>query len=200
MSYPLTVPIAGQTAELLAAYLQRAARQRSVPLQLSFVAHSLGSLVVLETIRLLRVARANIMVRDALLMAAAVPEGFCVRGEAYGDSFSLDTNEMALYSQDDKVLKNFFQVGQEIATRFPEKRRRAVGRSGGPGAGRGQRWTSAIHMDGFDHGDYWGGRESVAEIAQIVSPHIDPSSCSESRNEDDLPPETFRWLGRPLYL
>jgi integrase len=59
MNYPRTVPIAEDTAELLAAYLESAAQDRRVPLHLSFVAHSLGSLVVLETLRRLRTVRAN---------------------------------------------------------------------------------------------------------------------------------------------
>jgi hypothetical protein len=220
MNYPGTVPIAEETAELLAAYLRRTAQDRRVPLQLSFVAHSLGSLVVLETVRLLRTARANVIVRDVLLMAAAVPEGFCVPGEAYGHPFSPEANEVALYSLDDGILKMFFQVGQEIAYRFPENRRRAVGRSGGPGAGRGQRWAAAAHMDGFDHGDYWKKPASVAEIARIVAPNrgdpIPSSGLGERRDsrqamheaalaadvldEDDyLPPDVIvRWLARPV--
>lgn len=220
MNYPKCVPIAEETAQRLAAYLQSAAQDRQVPLQLSFVAHSLGSLVVLETIRLLRAARANVMVHDSLLMAAAVPEGFCIRGEAYGDPFSLDTNEVTLYSLDDGILKKFFQVGQEIAKRFPETRRRAVGRSGGPGAGRGQRWTSALHMEGFGHGDYWNKPASIAEIARIVAAtngnSVDPSGGGEEQGQPDaihqdalatdvldvddyIPPEImFRWLVRPI--
>ena len=124
-------------ARLLAAYLRRAAQGRCVPLQLSFVAHSLGSLVVLETLKLLRGDREKIIIRDVLLMAAAVPEGFCVPGELYGNPFSSDANEVALYSRDDGVLNHAFQIGQEIADRFPENRRRAVGSTGGPWSRQG---------------------------------------------------------------
>jgi alpha/beta hydrolase family protein DUF900 len=169
--YPDIVPIAEQTAEKLAVYLRRAVQDRCIPLQLSFVTHSLGSLVALETLKWLRTPRANIIINDVLLMAAAVPEGFCVRGERYGAPFSFETNEMALYSQDDKVLKYAFQIGQEFADRIPEKeRRRAVGLTGGPGAGRGKRWTAASHMDGFGHSDYWRNQESIEEIALVVEP------------------------------
>ncbi len=219
MNYPRTLPIAEQTARLLAAYLRRAAQGRCVPLQLSFVAHSLGSLVVLETLKLLRGDREKIIIRDVLLMAAAVPEGFCVPGELYGNPFSSDANEVALYSRDDGVLNHAFQIGQEIADRFPENRRRAVGSTGGPGAGRGQRWAAAIHMDGFGHGDYWKKQESIEEIARIVEPKrvsflqaLDYDGRPDYRHtlrednlsadlldEDDIPSEILgRWPARPL--
>jgi pimeloyl-ACP methyl ester carboxylesterase len=220
MNYPRTVPIAEETARGLAEYLERAALGRSVPIQISFVGHSLGSLVVLETIRLLRNAKANIWIHDVLLMAAAVPEGFCVPGEAYGGSFSPETNEAALYSLDDGILKRFFQVGQQIAGRFPENRRRAVGRTGGPGAGFGQRWAFNAHMDGLDHGDYWKKPASVEQIARVVSrpkrnsfhapgfgaTHERQSAISDDTLKSDSLAEDechaanilFRWLERPL--
>src|SRR6266850_4800121 len=125
MNYPRTVPIAEETARHLSEYISRVAVQRSVPLELSFVAHSLGALVVLETCRLLGNAHANVSVVDMLLMAAAVPEGFCVEGEPYGRCFSSTSHEAVLHSLDDNALKWFFQVGQEIAQRFPAKRRLA---------------------------------------------------------------------------
>jgi len=220
MNYPKTVPIAEETARLLAEYLQRAAQDRRVPLQLSFVAHSLGSLVVLETVKLLRVARANIAVHDVLLMAAAVPEGFCVAGEAYGELAGPEANEVALYSLDDRVLKRYFQVGQEIADRLPDNRRRAVGRTGGPGAGRGQRWSAAVHLNGFGHGDYWKKRESLEKIGSIVtggrgrtlvgpcegqrqdvrdSIYQDALPSDVLSEDDCIPPEvTVRWLARAV--
>jgi esterase/lipase superfamily enzyme len=176
MNYPKTVPIAEETAELLTAYLRRAAQDRAAqdrcsPLQLSFIAHSLGSLVVLETLRLLRATREKIIINDVLLMAAAVPEGFCVPGERYGDRFSPEAKEVALYSRSDRILQFAFQIGQEIADRFPDQDgRQAVGRYGGPGAGSEERWTAARPMEGFGHGDYWVNQESIKRIARIVEP------------------------------
>lgn len=168
LSYPLTVPVAEETARLLVLYLTGVVEARRRTLSLSFVAHSLGALVTLESLRLLRDARLDIVIDHVLLMAAAVPEGFCTSGETYGDAFSAATREMVLYSLDDPVLKKYFQVGQEIALRFPEQRQRAVGRTGGPGAGPGRRWYTNAHMDGFEHGDYWRKPESVDEIAAIL--------------------------------
>ena len=181
MLYPKTVHTAEKTARLLSAYLVRAAQGQSAPLELSFVAHSLGSLVVLQTVRLLREARANVMIPDVLLMAAAVPEGFCVPTEAYGTPFSPETKEVVLYSLDDVVLKRYFKVGQKIAGRLPTHRQRAVGYSGGPGAGPEERWWVAAHMDAFDHSDYWKKPASVMRIARVVAPSRSPFDPASER-------------------
>ena len=216
MNYSRTVPIATQTAGLLAAYLADAARRRA--LRLSFVAHSLGSLVVLETINQLRTRGASVAVRDVLLMAAAVPEGYCEPGRNYGDRFSLETRETVLFSLDDGVLKRCFQVGQQLAGSLPDHRKRAVGRTGGPSAGGPTgRWHASRHMDGFGHGDYWRKPEAVTQIAEVVEPRtgvaaLRPRECvppedrttlredslPTDRIEDahDLPSFDLLWLGR----
>jgi pimeloyl-ACP methyl ester carboxylesterase len=188
MSYPKVVPIAEATARRLAAYLTSVSQHRT--LRLSLIAHSLGSLVTLETLRLLRDEHANVIIEDVLLMAAAVPVGFCVQGESYGSAYSATTRETALYSLDDSVLKKFFQAGQEVADRFPERRRRAVGRTGGPDAGPGGRWYSVAEMDEFDHGHYWRKPESIEKIAAILDPRRRETSFSMTRSrlrKDSLP-------------
>jgi Alpha/beta hydrolase of unknown function (DUF900) len=168
LMYPRTVPIAHKTGERLATYLTRVARPRSRPLRIAFVAHSLGSLVVLETIRRLRVEKANVEVLDVLLMAAAVPEGFCLPSAPFGLRFKDNAREVVLFSEDDTVLEGFFEAGQQIAGAMPRVRTRAVGRTGGPSSGPGRRWFTNVNMYGFDHGHYWTKEESVAEIADVV--------------------------------
>jgi pimeloyl-ACP methyl ester carboxylesterase len=185
MNYPQTVPIAEETAQLLAEYLHRTTKDRKIPLHLSFVAHSLGSLVVLETLKLLRSYGSNVTVGDVLLMAAAVPEGFCERGQDYGEPFSNSTREEVLYSGDDTILKYFFQVGQLIADRFPEEQRRAVGRYGGPSAGEEGRWKANSHKDGYGHGDYWKKPGSIAKIARIVNSQSSPSVQGPDGQQQD---------------
>jgi hypothetical protein len=172
--YSKTIKIAERTGAELAAYLQGIAASRKGPLHLSFVAHSLGALVVLEAIKELRAKRGNVIVSDVLLMAAAVPEGLCTSGQIYGASFSPTTREVVLYSLADSVLKNFFEAGQEIARSYPRDRRLAVGRTGGPGLHGTNglhvtnRWYRATHMADYQHGDYWQEPESVIEIAEVV--------------------------------
>jgi hypothetical protein len=208
LNYPRTVPIAEETAKLLTEYLVRAARTRS-KLRVSFVAHSLGALGTLETCRLLRANRAKIAVEQVLLMAAAVPEGFCVAGQKYGRTFSPSSRESVLYSHRDRVLRWCFQIGQEVAQEFPPERQGAVGRSGGPGAGEGQRWNSAEHMEGFGHGSYWKRDESIAVIGRVVSgqaaSRAQPTAHRLHEEEirvdtiaiDEIPPEIILpWLAR----
>jgi pimeloyl-ACP methyl ester carboxylesterase len=194
MSYPLTLPIAQQTAQQLATYLEVAARDRKARLRISFVAHSLGSLVVLETLRLLQGSLVNVVIENVLLMAAAVPEGFCYHSALYGDRFSSETSEVVLYSVDDTVLSRFFQIGQRLAQQFPPRARRAVGRDGGPGSGPRGRWSESYQKDGFDHGDYWKQRESIAEIARVIQPQVDPYSRA-----DEWVEEWARRTGLPNY-
>ena len=181
MSYSLTVPIATETAKRLCTYLENTTRERPRPLRISFVAHSLGSLVVLETLRLLRESAARVNVENVLLMAAAVAEGFCYRSARYGHRFSRLTNELVLYSLDHTVLERWFRAGQRLAREIPAdaRARRAVGRNGGPGAGPRGRWSESYHKRGFDHGDYWKESESIAEIARVVEPHVDPYEYAE---------------------
>lgn len=194
LNYPRTIPIALETAGELVRYLETVNKFRETPLELSFVAHSLGSLVVLETLRLIREQRVNINVREILLMAAAVPEGFCMPSENYGQRHGKSTAEHVLYSQHDFVLKTFFRPGQLIGGHFPTERRRAVGRTGGPGAGDGQRWNSAEHMFGFAHGDYWTSGASIDRIGKILGteplasqPKALPSIRSAALPVDILP-------------
>lgn len=220
MNYPRTIPIAKETAERLVTYIQTVTEDRNKTLHLSFVAHSLGSLVVLETIKLLRIAGAKVAISDVLLMAAAVPEGYCVSDEEYGQPFSGETREVVLYSQDDSVLKNFFKLGQRIAALLPPNRQSAVGWSGGPGAGPGRRWYANVRMDDFGHGDYWKKPESITEIAAVLtggtsnrspisyfglrrdnldSMQRDMLSRGEHAEDDYIPPDVIAgWLQRPL--
>jgi len=166
--YPLQIPVAETVGRYLADYLQMHAAGRRMPLQVRFVAHSLGSLVVLEALRQLRDRRANVRVDKVLLMAAAVPEGFCTEESLYGRKFSKTTAETVLYSHADRTLKYGFRFGQRLGKHVPSERRRAVGRTGGPGSGEGRRWTGSAEMD-IDHGEYWNSAKCLTEIKVIVS-------------------------------
>jgi len=204
LNYHNTVPLAEQSAELLSEYLRAVTQARRVPLELCFVAHSLGALVVLRTCNLLRFARANVNVRNVLLMAAAVPEGFCEEGQDYGSAFSASTDESVLYSVHDEVLRKYFKLGQELAARLPKHQREAVGRTGGPGIGIGERWSTGKSMDRYDHGDYWNKVSSLDRIARVMSPGLKDFSRRDDSQEvpellcaDALPTDK---LAEPEYL
>lgn len=166
--YPLQIPVAETTGRYLADYLQRNAAAQGTQLKVRFVAHSLGSLVVLEALRSLRDRQANVRVDEVLLMAAAVPEGFCTKQYFYGQKFSDTTAEVVLYSLSDRTLKYGFRFGQRLGARVPPERRRAVGRTGGPATtGEGARWTGTAHVN-IDHGEYWTSQDCLKEIQRVV--------------------------------
>lgn len=171
-AYPLQISVAEECASELAKFVEEYAQTRDRPLTISFVAHSLGCFLTLETIAELRRLESEVIIDKVMLMAAAVPVGYCDMSlpDGYFKPVGNDTLEKVLYSQDDKVLKRYFQLGQAVAGRLPEWGKRAVGYSGGPGSGVGERWSSAKYLEGYDHGDYWLGNSSTAQMAPLISP------------------------------
>jgi len=173
LAYPLQVSVARRAAERLAAYLADPRFRR--PLRLRFVAHSLGCLVTLETVRLLNAAAAthDITVDAIILMAAAVPQGLCHPGfEPFGRQAGRVATDRVLFSVSDKVLGFAFRLGQRGAEAFgwaetpmfeSWHNRRAVGREGGPHG----RWELSA-MPGFDHGHYWTSSDAHDEIASTM--------------------------------
>jgi hypothetical protein len=131
-------------------------------------------------------------------MAAAVSEGYCVDGEAYGTQSG--RGETVLYSGHDTVLARYFQVGQEAARRFPPHRQQAVGRTGGPSAGLGRRWSSNVRMEAYDHGWYWRRPSAIDEIARVLPALLPQSTLPEEHQvaesivpEDVVPVERLFW-------
>lgn len=147
----------------LAAFLNNHAQ--SVPrLKLTFIAHSLGCRVVLETASKLRHC-ANIELAAAYLLAAAVPVSLCQPdADGHGAYPSRATNvEIAIYSEADTALRHWFPIGQTLARDggfMPE----AVGRYGRPRDERrdssAQRWTHTVKTV-LGHGEYWIEPESL---------------------------------------
>ena len=158
---------------LLSVFIKDYVRLRERPLSINFVSHSLGCLLTLEAIQLLRGTK-NLEIDQVMLMAAAVPVGFCDMSlaDGYLAPAGPNTEERVLYSLDDRVLKRYFKLGQWAAGELPKRSRRAVGRSGGPGTGRGKRWSGSQCIDGHDHGDYWNELESVEAFSDLVAPNV----------------------------
>lgn len=161
--YPATIAGAKATAERLCAYLLR----RSDVLELSFVGHSMGCRVVLETIARLKAdASFQIPIKKVCLMAAAVPTFAVCPGGALEPAFSAAEDVKVLHSRDDIVLSYAFPAGQTLAGDgfLPQ----AVGLHGHvPRSGR----VSVQSVDGAGHSDYWGWQNSMAsaKAASYVS-------------------------------
>ena len=168
-SYYRHVKTAQKAALELAIYLEKL-RPEKKKIKLYFVAHSLGCLLALETLALLRERKSeNVEVVDVLLMAAAVPEGLCYPKSSarYGKKVAKG-HERVLYSSRDGTLGWVFRAGQKMASMAPLLGPGAVGKSGLPMF----RW-SGYHKDTrLKHGQYWKHKRSLQKIADLIEPPL----------------------------
>lgn len=163
--YPATVARAKQTAVVLAGYL---ATQRADVVSLSFVGHSMGCRVILETIKLLLpVPGYRDRIAKVCLMAAAVPTRAVFPGGDLADALGAARQVEVLHSSDDLVLNLAFPIGQTLAGDgfFPE----AIGRHGNIPASPGH--VDRHRVADAGHSDYWGwnGSAASAAAADLVS-------------------------------
>lgn len=170
--YPILIHKASKAAVELANYIRGLGGGRQT-VKVQFVAHSLGCLVVLETLRLIKNAT-NIEVQQVLLMAAAVPEGKCGPKGEFSARVATQYEEV-LFSSKDRVLKFFFMPGQALGLEFVLAGPSAVGRTGGP-SGRWKPYHPDTHLG---HGDYWGHGSSVEKIIDLVSAKRHPPRVKE---------------------
>lgn len=174
LSYPSQPQRAIEAAERLQEVVSAACAARAAiaarsgnqarHLVLNVVAHSMGSRVALEFIRLIRSALAagvRIRLRTLTLMAAAVPRYMI---EARGDlerAFSTAERTLVFWSREDYVLRFVFPLGQALERPFPLGwkigSRKAVGHAGVSES------DSVVSVEtSIGHRDYWSSRE-VAE-------------------------------------
>lgn len=159
--YPVAVHTSIDAAAQLADLLLRAPGLVTV----SFLAHSLGCRVTLETVKRLHDAGGPHIDRIGL-MAAAVERGAVEPGGEFAgllaDLADTGTRLLVLHSTDDRVLRFAFPLGQTAAGEgfMPD----ALGRSGPPPGMPGLIEQEAIA--GAGHSDYWGQtRNDAAERA-----------------------------------
>ena len=167
-SYAGQVRKAIDSAAKLAKYLLEIQSSVSKPIELTIVAHSLGSRLTLELISDLQVTPLQRAphVAALALMAAAVPVEHTHGDGARLPRLATTGREVVLYSLRDKVLRWGFPTGQSKATLigndtgwFPE----AVGRRGAPTS----RWSQRVWTD-YSHGEYWKGNFSAEKIAGLL--------------------------------
>jgi hypothetical protein len=149
---------AEESALVLRDYLEEATNERTFPVRLSIIAHSLGCRLALEFIRLLG-TRKNVKLELVILMAAAVPQYLCKPHQRYDLSTHGDTNFIIYYSYRDEVLLGAFRPGQFAAATDPTSRifgRAAIGRKGLTGTiPSNVRQRQVFHR----HGGYWSDRD-----------------------------------------
>ena len=143
LAYSVQVPKArGAVPEALADYCTSLGA-----VELSFVAHSLGCRVVLETVdRLARDPRSRVRVGGVLLMAAAVPMRSIGTWGKLNGAARVPSRRFCFHSWRDRILLVPFPLGQTLAG---EPSAMAVGLSGRPSIWHGRRNTR------FGHSDYW---------------------------------------------
>jgi pimeloyl-ACP methyl ester carboxylesterase len=161
--YPKAVGNAKRSAEVLENLILQLPNLERV----NFIAHSLGSRLVLETVsRLLR--RGHPSVGRICLMAAAVPCEMVESGGRFGDDLrqmqALGVKIHILHSDKDPVLKFTFVPGQALSG-AGEPSLRALGLNGPPAGMPGLRANvTESKIPGAGHGDYWGRNLSDASL------------------------------------
>lgn len=172
--YMLKPKVAVQCSKRLRALLSEAFRARAqggrnAPLEICFVAHSLGCRLTVETLeRVVVSGGSNAELPLTVLMAAAIPE-YAVTGDgAFVDMIDALPQLWVLHSKADKVLRAFFRPGQLMESPlFPDFRlsvRNALGRKGVASNAR------VKVLEGvWDHGDYWPDGDVARAIDAEVS-------------------------------
>ncbi len=156
LAYSFQIGTAENGARLLEQLISGHANRR-FPVQMDFVAHSLGCRLTLELLDRLRRNPAADRPRIGVvaLMAAAVPRWMVLPGGSLHDAARSATKLLVFQSEGDGVLRVPFQAGQQVEgewrTRLRMRARAALGRYGVigvPGADN-------IIDDRLGHSDYW---------------------------------------------
>ena len=174
VDYPVEGNEAMDAGNLLATFLNK---NFTSALSLSFVSHSLGARVVLQT-----VAGLNRSVRRLLLMAGAI-DNTCLSSEYATAAKDVGTISI-LASRSDNVLKWAFPAGNFVSGLFSRGApyiHEAIGREG-PSTDATP--PSNIHADwqipdawGFDHSDYLPAAVAPAPMPPVTAfPGPDPAS------------------------
>jgi pimeloyl-ACP methyl ester carboxylesterase len=183
LDYPIEGGEAIQSGRMLAKYLNR---QFSNAASLSFVSHSLGARVVLETIRGL-----ERRTRRLIMMAAAIDDD-CLRDE-YRDAATRIDQIAVLASRKDKTLAAAFPIGnlvEGLITPTHPFWHAALGRNG-PQSPYPQQLHSPWQLWdcwGFDHKDYLHGcSQPVAKMRYPIDIGLADAFPAAYWNDDTKP-------------
>jgi len=178
LSFAGKIGVAVSAADIFCNYLATLRGSGGGPLEIHFVAHSLGNRLLLALLK--SSARfPTVVVRSVTLMAAAVPVGMVESGKALYAASQVPSFSQVLCSRGDDVLHWAFPAGETAGGEgfFPE----AVGRFGKPSGN----WRSSYSFDSFGHGDYWkrpGPPALVLARLGIAAPRQTASSATATRS------------------
>jgi pimeloyl-ACP methyl ester carboxylesterase len=191
-SYALEMGPAKQSAAAFANFLATLAVPAGGILDVYFIAHSLGSRVVLELLSTLEAMKAagglssQIQFKGFCTMAAAVPVSMVESNGDLCQAATLSSARRTLYSEADTVLHFAFPIGETAAGEgfFPT----AIGRFGQPQSN----WTAETEMfispgHGYNHGDYWGQPNTIPQISAFFAIPTATAPASTSIAQHALP-------------
>ena len=162
--YPGELGPARASAALLANFLVRLRGPQGVPIQVIFVAHSLGNRLALELIKdvLDQPNQTWGRIEGLCLMAAAVPVGMVDNGNRLARA-ARAARSRNFFSNSDAVLHWAFPAGETFAGDgfFPQ----AVGLFGNPLS----TWTERFDLQPYNHGDYFRGKGMDDRAARYVA-------------------------------
>jgi len=192
LSYPRQIDHARSSAERLADYLAGMFGPGGTPAEVSFVCHSLGCRLALETIaRALEQKNQDPNrrwpgVRLLCLMAAAVPAEMVEQG-ARLEAAARHAGRLAVFhSYADMVLALAFPAGQSAAYARrieDEAYRRALGRFGPPPG-----LTPHRIEVGYGHSGYWPSAWAARRVAELLGAAVPRELPSRGLPADPGPP------------
>jgi hypothetical protein len=193
LSYFRKIDVATDSGILLASFLRNLHGPDGGPIDVHVVAHSLGNRVLLQMLD--RIASSpNVVVRSAVLMAAAVPVELVTYNQQFFAACLVPRQSLVLHSVLDLVLAGPFRVGETLHgdTCMPS----AVGWLGEPVAN----WTHHKSYNGFSHGDYWvrpGPPRQVLDLLGVATPHETPNATIPSRSTPKWRWRRTDWMNEP---
>jgi esterase/lipase superfamily enzyme len=161
--YASQVPRAVESAQRLAEHLDTLANGQ--PLSVTFICHSLGNRLALETIAALRSRPSSVIVERFCSMAAAVAVDTLSAGQPLEQAARDAAQSIVLWSAKDRALGYAFIAGQYLAG-DNERATAAVGKTGGPDLFWQNRRDFTGH--GYGHGDYWPRAGSAASVSEFL--------------------------------
>ena len=160
LSYPAEIGAAKQAARELRMFLATLTGPAGAPVEIAFVAHSLGGRLVLELLSGMPAVHHSLIVPLVCLMAPAVPVDRVEAGGALRAGAEVPRRTAVFHSEHDAVLRWAFRFGQAAAGEGFSSR--AVGRFGEPRRGLWSVSMPTMHA----HGAYWGAVNCAEEVAR----------------------------------
>jgi len=166
--YGASIEVAEAVAPYFVDFLTGDFEEIAPTAEVVFVAHSLGCLLLLETLVLLaRHPEHNKRPITVMLMAAAVPVSTVGRSGRLRSALAGEKRtSYVLYSPRDWVLNWPFRPGHWLKHPNDGFMPEAVGLRGQPAS---DTWRDQWHMEGHGHNDYWSSGYVAERVAQVLA-------------------------------